>query len=77
MEMLNRAIEDASDFQNMVRKLESESDEKMRALRAAMAERRDPVPAQGGMFENRTQRRARERAERKAALKAESKVRAW
>lgn len=63
MEMLNRAIEDAADF---------------KAFRDALTQRNPNVieaehqPRDG---ENRAQRRARERAERKAAAK-QSKARA-
>lgn len=55
MRMLNRAIEDAADFS---------------AFRDALMQRNPSTPEPERIDgENRTQRRARERAERKAAAK--------
>lgn len=58
MKMLNRAIEDAADF---------------RAFRDAMTKPANPIEAEARTGpENRKQRRARERAERKAAQKTKA-----
>ena len=63
MRMLNRAIEDAADASEFIKKLQECRDDQLREAKRLQGE-------------SRTDRRARERAERKAAIKAQSKVKA-
>ena len=56
MEMLNRAIEDAADFKELLKKLDA------------------PFVGQSVDLNSRKERRARERAEKKAALRERRKV---
>lgn len=65
MEMMNRAIEDASDFKEMLRKLQEGKDAERGAIQAYI--QAGVSPKHPG--ENRKQYRERLRRERKAATK--------
>lgn len=70
MEMINRLTADALDSKSFVNRIKAMEDERRMEMEKALTEKNDVTGTVYGGTENRQQRRARERAERKAAIKA-------
>ncbi len=69
MEMINRLTADALDSKSFVNRIKAMEDDRRMEMEKALTEN-DVTGTVCGGVENRQQRRARERAQRKAASKA-------